>query len=225
LTAEPDAQEHPPNWQATQAQNSGEGQKISLCEVPETQSEAREDSGPVVLPSLSGCDGRERGGRPVKILYLHGWNSTGEPASIARRPARMRSLGWAISREIAAGMEGRGWRRAGLYQPWVLQIRACDRRTLAIQGERQNAPIAHQIAIPRQTTAVTMIQTGCLRLGWSSSEIYRSQYGHCGTSSRISCRQYGHGTVGSSPDSSPSSPSSVSPGSHSSSSSSSSWSR
>jgi len=43
--------------------------------MPETQSEAREDAGPVVLPSVSGCDGRERGFVPVKILYLHGWNS------------------------------------------------------------------------------------------------------------------------------------------------------
>ena len=43
LTAESDAQEHPPNWQAAQAQNGGEGQKISLCEVPETQPQARED--------------------------------------------------------------------------------------------------------------------------------------------------------------------------------------
>jgi len=43
--------------------------------MPETQPEAREDSGPVVLPSLSGCDGGERSGLPVKILYLHGWNS------------------------------------------------------------------------------------------------------------------------------------------------------
>jgi hypothetical protein len=69
------AQEHPAHWQAAPAQDGGEGQKISLCEVPETQPQAREDSGAVVLPSLSGCDGRERSGLPVKILYLHGWNS------------------------------------------------------------------------------------------------------------------------------------------------------
>jgi hypothetical protein len=56
VTAELHAQEHPPNRQASQTQNSSEGQKISLCEVPETQPKAREDSGTVVLPALSGCD-------------------------------------------------------------------------------------------------------------------------------------------------------------------------
>ena len=43
-----------------------------MCEVLKTQSETREDAGTMVLPAVSG---RERGGVPVKILYLHGWNS------------------------------------------------------------------------------------------------------------------------------------------------------
>jgi hypothetical protein len=50
----------------------GKGQTIPVCQVPETKSTASEDSGPVVLPEMFG---RERGGFPVKILYLHGWNS------------------------------------------------------------------------------------------------------------------------------------------------------
>jgi len=33
----------PTNRQAAEAQDSGEGQEISLCEVPETQPKARED--------------------------------------------------------------------------------------------------------------------------------------------------------------------------------------
>ena len=40
--------------------------------MQETKPTASEDSGPVVLPAVSG---RERGGFPLKILYLHGWNS------------------------------------------------------------------------------------------------------------------------------------------------------
>jgi hypothetical protein len=55
-----------------QAQDGGEGQKISLREVPKTQPQARKDSGPVILPTVPG---RERGGIPVRVLYLHGWNS------------------------------------------------------------------------------------------------------------------------------------------------------
>ena len=49
----------PPRRQAAQAQDGGEGQKISLCQVPETQPEAHENSGSVVLPAVSGCHGRE----------------------------------------------------------------------------------------------------------------------------------------------------------------------
>ncbi len=40
--------------------------------MPEAKPEAREDPGAVVLPAMSG---REGSGVPVKILYLHGWNS------------------------------------------------------------------------------------------------------------------------------------------------------
>lgn len=43
--------------------------------MPEAQPEARKDSGPVVLPEVLGCDGRETGGLRVKVLYLHGWHS------------------------------------------------------------------------------------------------------------------------------------------------------
>ena len=43
--------------------------------MSETQPEAREDSGAVVLPAVSGCHGGEQRGLPMKILYLHGWNS------------------------------------------------------------------------------------------------------------------------------------------------------
>jgi len=46
-----------------------------LCQVPKTQPEAREDPGAVVLPAVSGCHGGEQRGLPMKILYLHGWNS------------------------------------------------------------------------------------------------------------------------------------------------------
>jgi predicted nuclease of predicted toxin-antitoxin system len=42
---------------AESAQDGCEGQKISLCQVPETQSEAREHSSGVVLPAVSGCHG------------------------------------------------------------------------------------------------------------------------------------------------------------------------
>jgi hypothetical protein len=69
------SEEYPTHRQETPAQNGGEWQKISLCDVPEAQPKAREDSGTVVLPAVSGCDGREGSGLPVKILYLHGWNS------------------------------------------------------------------------------------------------------------------------------------------------------
>jgi len=69
------SEEHSPKRQATQAQDSGEGQKISLCQVPEAQPKARKGSGAVVLPAVSDCDGRKRSGVPVKLLYLHGWNS------------------------------------------------------------------------------------------------------------------------------------------------------
>jgi len=57
LTAESDAQEPPPHLQAAETQDGGEGQAIPLCQMPETQPEASEDSGPVVLPAMSGCDG------------------------------------------------------------------------------------------------------------------------------------------------------------------------
>jgi hypothetical protein len=40
LKAEPHAQEHPTHRQAAQAQDGGEGQKISLRQVPETQPQA-----------------------------------------------------------------------------------------------------------------------------------------------------------------------------------------
>jgi hypothetical protein len=43
--------------QAAETQDDGKGQAIPLCQVPETQPEAREDLGAVVLPAVSGCHG------------------------------------------------------------------------------------------------------------------------------------------------------------------------
>lgn len=67
-----DAQEHPQNRQEISAEDQRKRQKISLCQVPQTKPTAGEDACSVVLPEVSG---RERGGFPLKILYLHGWNS------------------------------------------------------------------------------------------------------------------------------------------------------
>ena len=66
------AEKHSTHRQEDQAQDGGEGQTVSLCHLPEAQPEAREKTGAVVLPEVSG---RKRRGIPVKILYLHGWNS------------------------------------------------------------------------------------------------------------------------------------------------------
>lgn len=43
--------------------------------MPEAQPEAREDAGTVVLPEVSGGVGGTSRSHPMKILYLHGWNS------------------------------------------------------------------------------------------------------------------------------------------------------
>jgi hypothetical protein len=83
----------------------------------------------------------------------------------------------------------------------------------------QKAIRTHQSATAKHTNAVAMIQKGFPGAAWSSAEMYRSQYGQRGESSRMSRRQEGHGTVGSSSESSPVSASSSA--SHSSSSSSS----
>ena len=53
------AEEYPTHRQTRPAQDGGEGQKIPLCQVPETQPKARAASGAVVLPEVFGCDGRE----------------------------------------------------------------------------------------------------------------------------------------------------------------------
>jgi hypothetical protein len=57
LNAEHHAEEHPTHRQTRSAQNQREGQKISVCEMPETKPQAREASGTVVLPEVFGCDG------------------------------------------------------------------------------------------------------------------------------------------------------------------------
>ncbi len=47
------AQEHPTHGQETPTQNGSEGQKISLCDVPKTQSTTCEDARSVILPAVS----------------------------------------------------------------------------------------------------------------------------------------------------------------------------
>jgi len=61
-------------------------------------------------------------------------------------------LGWAW----AGGVGG------GLSAARVLQIYAIARKSLALQGEHQNAMSTHQIAMPRQDRAVNITQTGFL---------------------------------------------------------------
>lgn len=48
------AKEHPTHRQTTAAQDCREGQAIPLCQMPEAQPQARQASGAVVLPAVSG---------------------------------------------------------------------------------------------------------------------------------------------------------------------------
>jgi len=54
IEARTHAQEHPADRQAAPPENSREGQAISLRHVPEAKPKAREDSGTMVLPAVSG---------------------------------------------------------------------------------------------------------------------------------------------------------------------------
>lgn len=60
MNAKHRAQKHPTHRQEAQTQNQRQGQTISVCEMPETQPEARKDSGTVVLSAVPGCVGRMR---------------------------------------------------------------------------------------------------------------------------------------------------------------------
>ena len=52
----------PPHRQTAEAQDGGEGQTLSLCRLPETQPQAGERAGTVVLPEVPGAEGGRRGG-------------------------------------------------------------------------------------------------------------------------------------------------------------------
>ena len=51
----------PPDRQTAEAQDGGEGQTLSLCRLPETQPQAGERAGAVVLSEVPGDEGGGRG--------------------------------------------------------------------------------------------------------------------------------------------------------------------